>query len=149
MVKKLSIFFLSLFTLVHVAAILGYALEENKQKGACERIFLWKQLSLVECSVVYKGFQVEELSFFADSVNSLVVFSHLDALPLPRALGFPLSARTGGAVFQVISPVTMSSGLGNVTQIIKIDLAEVVSPSRENEMKHESQLRRQISSTKL
>lgn len=134
---------------MHVAAILGYALEENKQKGACERIFLWKQLSLVECSVVYKGFQVEELSFFADSVNSLVVFSHLDALPLPRALGFPLSARTGGAVFQVISPITMSSGLGNVTQIIKIDLAEVVSPSRENVMKHESQLRRQISSTKL
>lgn len=94
-----------------------------------------------------KKFQVEKLSFYDDLVNSFFVLLHLDVLPLPRVLS--MSARTGRAIFQVSSPVTVNSGLGNVTQIAKIDLAEVVSPSRENEMKCESQLRRQFSSTEL
>lgn len=56
----------------------------------------------------------------------------------PESFGFLLSARSGRAIFQVSSPVTVNSGLGNVTQITKIDLAEVLSPFRENEMEHES-----------
>lgn len=147
--KSNSSHFHPFFRLVDIPAMLGYASEENKLKTVCEKIFLWKQLSLAECCVVQKEFQVEKLSFYDDLVNSFFVFLHLDVLPLPRVLGFSKSARTGRTIFQVSSPVTVNSGLGNVTQITKIDLAEVVSPSRENEMKCESQLRRQFSSTKL
>lgn len=70
-------------------------------------------------------------------------------LRYPESFGFSLSARSGGTISQVSSPVTVNSGFGNVTGITKIDLAEVVSLSKENEMKRESQLKRQSSSIKL
>lgn len=73
----------------------------------------------------------------------------LALLHYSESFGFSLSARNGRAIFHISSPVTVNSGLGNVTQITKIDLAEVVSPSRENEMKCESQLKRLSHSSEL
>lgn len=62
---------------------------------------------------------------------SLFVFPDLGVTVLPRVLCFFTVSQSGRAKFEVSSPVTVNSGLGNVTRIAKIDLTELVSPSRE------------------